>query len=362
MVALDPGHVDHARRATQQRAAGESQLRHRLPAALGDRAGAIGDALAALQHFGDGRVMLEPLEFHVGEQMRVLVVQVNDEADVNLIVLQMIHEGSAAGVGPQRPAHRMRDLTQLVLGRVDLPDLLHADAVFLNVGIGVELPVGDGLLGQRPAHALREEDVFAVKLHPWLITRTRRSVLLLAELARDNALQLAILAQHQFGTGHAGEDLHAQLFGVLRHPAADIAHRDDVVAVVVHQRRHREVRDAHLARRAEHQEPVFRHRRVERRAALFPVGDQSIQTAGVQHCARKDMRADLGALFQHDHVQVGVELFQPDRRAQARRARADDDDVIFHRFAFDLAHLACLSAAAVPLPGPRQPAFRLRGG
>ena len=49
VAALDARHVDEAGRAAEQRAAGEHQLRDRLPAALGDGARAIGDALAALE-------------------------------------------------------------------------------------------------------------------------------------------------------------------------------------------------------------------------------------------------------------------------------------------------------------------------
>ena len=49
VAALDARHVDEAGRAADQRAAREGQLRHRLPAALGDRARAVGDALAALE-------------------------------------------------------------------------------------------------------------------------------------------------------------------------------------------------------------------------------------------------------------------------------------------------------------------------
>ena len=37
---------------------------------------------------------------------------------------------------------------------------------------------------------------------------------------------------------------------------------------------------------------------------------------------------------------IGIKLFQPDRRAEARRARTNDHNVIFHGFAFNFAHLA----------------------
>ena len=47
---LDARHVDEAGGAADQRAARERQARHRLPAALGDGARAVGEPLAALEN------------------------------------------------------------------------------------------------------------------------------------------------------------------------------------------------------------------------------------------------------------------------------------------------------------------------
>ncbi len=77
-------------------------------------------------------MVLEALEFHVGGEMRVFVVQMNDKAHVNLVVVQMIDKAAATGVAAQRPAHRVGDPALAVLFGVDLPDFLHAQAVFLR--------------------------------------------------------------------------------------------------------------------------------------------------------------------------------------------------------------------------------------
>ena len=45
------------------------------------------------------------------------------------------------------------------------------------------------------------------------------------------------------------------------------------------------------------------------------------------------MRADLGAFFDHDDAQIGIELLEPDRRRQAGWAGADNHDVEFHGLA-----------------------------
>ncbi len=171
MIALDPRHVDHPRGTAQQDAARERRVRHRLPAAFGDRAGAIGDPLAARQQIRDHRVMLELLERQVGVHVGVLVPQMHDEPDIDLIVVQMIDERPAAGVAAQRPAHRVRHGACTVPGGVDLPQLLHPEPVFLwFVSLG-KVVLGDHLLRQRSAHAFTQQDVFADQLHARLVGR-----------------------------------------------------------------------------------------------------------------------------------------------------------------------------------------------
>src|SRR5690606_37877628 len=58
----------------------------------------------------------------------------------------------------------------------------------------------------------------------------------------------------------------------------------------------------------------------------------------VDDSTRKDVRPDLRALFeQADRNLLALgrrALLQPDRRREACRSAADDDDVIGHRFAF----------------------------
>ena len=97
VAALDARHVDEARRAADQRAARERQLRHRLIAALGDGARAIGQPLAALEGAADRRMGLEALEFLERRQIRIRVVEMDDEADRHQIVVEVIEERAAAG-------------------------------------------------------------------------------------------------------------------------------------------------------------------------------------------------------------------------------------------------------------------------
>src|SRR5690349_14998792 len=115
MVALDLRHVEESRRVADQAAAGESQLRDRLEAALAQRPRAVGDAATALKILADVRVQLEALELVERRQMRVVVVKPDDEADGDLVVLHMVHPGPAIGLGIHWPADGVNDQTLLVL-------------------------------------------------------------------------------------------------------------------------------------------------------------------------------------------------------------------------------------------------------
>src|SRR5215203_455140 len=76
---------------------------------------------------------------------------------------------------------------------------------------------------------------------------------------------------------------------------------------------------------------------LQRRAALLPIRKKLGKRDRVNHRARQYVSADLRSLFEHAYAQLTVltrrQLFQPYRSSKARRAAADNDDVIFHRFA-----------------------------
>ena len=97
----------------------------------------------------------------------------------------------------------------------------------------------DQLLRQRAAAAFGEQRVARAQLHAALEIVGGFAVLADAHVAGGDADDAPVLLQ-QFGGGEAGIDLDAQRLGLLPQPAADIAERNDVVAVVVHLRRRRQ--------------------------------------------------------------------------------------------------------------------------
>ena len=153
----------------------------------------------------------------------------------------------------------------------------------------------------------------------------------------DTANGARFVIKH-FSGSKARVDLDTERLGLLTKPAAEIAKRDDIVAVIVHLRRGWQAERPALGQ--EH-ELVGGDWRVEWRAALLPVWDQLVQGTRLKHSARKDVRANLTAFFNQAHFEVapclGGKLLQPDGCRQARRAAANDHDIEFHCFTFHLA-------------------------
>src|SRR5207244_804203 len=145
------------------------------------------------------------------------------------------------------------------------------------------------------------------------------------------------------------EDLDTQLLGLPGEPATEIAEGKRVSALVVHERRRQQFRDRPFAALAEYPMVVFRHRHRQRRTPVFPVGDQLIERDGIDHRARKNVRADLTAFFEDADRDVASglagKLLEANGRAQARRAGADDHHVILHGFALHFLPKSALTAA-----------------
>ena len=74
------------------------------------------------------------------------------------------------------------------------------------------------------------------------------AVLAHPHVAGRDAGDRAVGIEQHLGGGKARIDLDAERLRLAREPAAHVAERDDVVAVIVHQRRHHEIRQPQRAR------------------------------------------------------------------------------------------------------------------
>ena len=177
MTALDARHIYKPGRTANQRAAGEGEFRYRLQTTLRNRPRAIGHTATALQHLRNQWMMLETLEFHVGIKMRILVVQMHHIANGHQIVFEVIHEAATTSLGAKWPAHGVGDLTLLVVLRFHLPQLFHAQAVFLWLFAVRQIETIDDLLGQRSTNSLGYQNIFSDQFHARLIVGSFRTVL-----------------------------------------------------------------------------------------------------------------------------------------------------------------------------------------
>ena len=196
MVALDAREIHKPHRTAQHRTTGKRSLWHRLKSTLRHSARAIGHAFAALKNFGNPRMMLEALKFHIGKKMRVFIVQIDDETDIYLIIFKMIHERSTRLLKAHRPAHRMSHFPRVVMLRLHFPNLFHAKAKFWHITVRIQIVFDDHLFRQGSPHTFREKHIFTMQLHARLISVRGAAISILAKLTGDHTFDGSILMKH----------------------------------------------------------------------------------------------------------------------------------------------------------------------
>src|SRR4029077_18243101 len=143
----------------------KGELRHRLPAAFGQRARAVSEPLAAFESCTHQRMGLEALELLVGRQVRIFVIEMDHEADRKESGVEMIEERAASGAIIERPAEGMLHQAGAMLFRRDLPQLFESEPELLRLAA---IPKPEPLLehlGEAAAGTLGEQGVFRAQLH-----------------------------------------------------------------------------------------------------------------------------------------------------------------------------------------------------
>src|SRR6185437_5099657 len=229
----------------------------------------------------------------------------------------------------------MDDAAGMVLGRLDLPQLFEADAISLRPAVAAQIEALLEDFREGPAAALGEQRLLGKELDAGLEVRRGLAILADALGASRNAGDAASLVEQHLGAGKARIDFDAQRLGLLGEPTAEIAEADDVIAAIVHVRRRRQAQ--RVAARQE-QEAILARWRLERRAALPPIGEKLVERTRLQHRARQYMCADLRAFLDDADRDLlggnGSELLQADGRGEAGGAGADDHHVVSHLLAF----------------------------
>ena len=128
-----------------------------------------------------------------------------------------------------------------MLVRRDLPQLFQADAILLVIAFLIECKPRNELFRERAARPFTEQDIFPDELHAAhigvLLPATARN----AHIAGRHATHRAVIVVKDFACREAGINLDTERLGLLGQPAAEVSETCDVVAVVVHERRHQKV-------------------------------------------------------------------------------------------------------------------------
>ena len=80
-------------------------------------------------------------------------------------------------------------------------------------------------------------------------------------------------------------------------------------------------------------EAVVGDRGLDRGVLGAPFRQEPVEADRIDHRARENVRADLGALLDHHHAGLGRQLLETNGGREPRGPRTDDDDVELHRFA-----------------------------
>src|SRR3546814_7830262 len=100
--------------------------------------------------------------------------------------------------------------------------------------------------------AFGKQRVLAVQLHAGLVIGLAAAVAGDPHVAGRHALHRSVFAEQHLGGGETGENLNPKCLCLSRQPAGKTAERNGVAALVVHERRHREMRKPELALLGQH--------------------------------------------------------------------------------------------------------------
>ena len=133
----------------------------------------------------------------------------------------------------KRPAGGVHDEPLPVLLGPDFPQLLQADAIDLGIDAFAQAVALLKLFAQIAAAPFGKQRVLRVQLHARLIRIGRLAFAIDAHVAGDDAFHDTRVAVQNLRSRKSGEDLHAERFGLLCEPPANVPETDDVIAVVL---------------------------------------------------------------------------------------------------------------------------------
>src|SRR6266403_76723 len=105
------------------------------------------------------------LELFIWAQIRVGVIEPNNETEANKSIGHMVHPSTAVGVHVEGPTHGVNNFAGAMLARVYTPNLLDAETVCLRIRILLKVEATECSLGERPPRAFCQEGDLRTELH-----------------------------------------------------------------------------------------------------------------------------------------------------------------------------------------------------
>lgn len=252
-------------------------------------------------------MVLEFLEFAVGGEPRVWIVEADNKTQGDHVLAKVVHERSTVCVFGKRVSHGVHHFALVELLRLDLPHLLDAKPIRLRLTVPPEVVFLHDLLRQAAMAALPKQCDTGMELHPALKRILGLAITADPKIIGRDALDRALRVVEDLARRKAGIHLDANLLGALRKPLAQLAQADDVVALVAHLRR---VRDRDRVFLGQEAHLVGRRGRdvLEARRVVFrePVRDQLVQRGRLDHVPGDDVVANLAGLFEEEHAEVVI--------------------------------------------------------
>eukprot|EP01137_Pigoraptor_chileana_P002086 Opistho-2@40475 len=247
-------------------------------------------------------MVFESLEFAEGIEVWVLVIEPNDKANSDeWAVVQVVKKRTAVCVVVQRPSDCVLNVAGAVLCRINLPQLLDANAVRLKLLSVAQVELLYEAFAERAVASLAKQCDLCVQLHAALKVSLRRSILGNANIVCGNSLDASIVIVNNLAGSIAWVDLNAKRLCLLAKPLDKVSEPHNVVSVVV-QGHPGHNGDWVPRSRREKAKVVLCDGCVQRRPHLLPVGKEFIKRVGLNDGTRESVGANGCGLLQNAHA------------------------------------------------------------
>src|SRR6185437_9310192 len=165
---------------------------------------------------------LEALQLFERAGPCVAIVQMHDESDADQALVHVIEKRASTGPIVQWPAKTMLHQAGTMSPRLNLPELLDADAKLGRVPIGAQLISINERLAQAAARAFGKQRIACTQLDTARPARLLPPIPADSHVAGGDADDLIARAVEELHTREARVQLHAERLGLARQPATHL--------------------------------------------------------------------------------------------------------------------------------------------